>query len=313
MIDERELREMLERRAGTISATPTDAPKAIRRARRRLARNAAVGTLVGLAVLAGASPECGRSRRRRPRRTCPRRPHPTRAPPGWRGHRVRALGAGPGWDLAAQDPEQARSTRSRRPTGSLTVRTARCRNFIKVAEWSSDGRWVAFDVSSTSSMDELCAVRRSESGSRARSVTPTADDAVRRTPRHRGRHPLRGALGTWSPVGARLAYARSTGGPTSCSSSTHSMAVRHLSERGWTLTTIGVVARRHPDRLRDGGSRVRGRGGWGETVAVGLVRSTSSTSPGRPTAHRSWSTTRSEVRVQDMNADGSDLHPVLQR
>jgi Tol biopolymer transport system component len=54
MIDERELREMLERRAGTISATPTDAPKAIRRARRRLARNAAVGTLVGIAVLAGA-------------------------------------------------------------------------------------------------------------------------------------------------------------------------------------------------------------------------------------------------------------------
>ena len=54
MIDERELREMLERRASTISATPTDAPKAIRRARRRLTRNAAVGTLVGLVVLAGA-------------------------------------------------------------------------------------------------------------------------------------------------------------------------------------------------------------------------------------------------------------------
>jgi hypothetical protein len=54
MIDERELREMLERRAATISASPTDAPKAIRRARRRLARNAAVGTLVGLAALVGA-------------------------------------------------------------------------------------------------------------------------------------------------------------------------------------------------------------------------------------------------------------------
>ncbi|MET1011594.1 MAG: hypothetical protein ABWY83_04375 [Actinomycetota bacterium] len=53
MIDERELREMLERRASTISATPTDAPKAIRRARRRIALNAAVGTLVGLVVLAG--------------------------------------------------------------------------------------------------------------------------------------------------------------------------------------------------------------------------------------------------------------------
>jgi Tol biopolymer transport system component len=51
MIDERKLREMLERRAATISATPTDALKAIRRARWRLARNAAVGALVGLGVL----------------------------------------------------------------------------------------------------------------------------------------------------------------------------------------------------------------------------------------------------------------------
>ena len=54
MIDERELTEMLERRAATISASPTHAPKAIRRARRRLARNAAVGTLVGLVALVGA-------------------------------------------------------------------------------------------------------------------------------------------------------------------------------------------------------------------------------------------------------------------
>ena len=54
MIDERKLREMLERRAATVAANPTDAPKAIRRARRRLARNAAVGTLVGLVALVGA-------------------------------------------------------------------------------------------------------------------------------------------------------------------------------------------------------------------------------------------------------------------
>jgi Tol biopolymer transport system component len=54
MINERQVREMLERRAGTISATPSDEPTAIRRARRRLALNATVGGLVGLAVVAGA-------------------------------------------------------------------------------------------------------------------------------------------------------------------------------------------------------------------------------------------------------------------
>jgi Tol biopolymer transport system component len=54
MIDERQVRDMLERRAGTISATPTDEAKAIRRARRRLALNATVGGFVGLVLVAGA-------------------------------------------------------------------------------------------------------------------------------------------------------------------------------------------------------------------------------------------------------------------
>ena len=53
MMDERELRQMLERRAATISATPTDEPKAIRRARRRLALNATVAGILGVAVVAG--------------------------------------------------------------------------------------------------------------------------------------------------------------------------------------------------------------------------------------------------------------------
>lgn len=81
MIDERELREMLERRAGTISATPSDAPTAIRRARRRLARNAAVGTLVGLAVFAGALAGV-RTIQATPTPADPPTPTPTPAPLG---------------------------------------------------------------------------------------------------------------------------------------------------------------------------------------------------------------------------------------
>ncbi|MEX2458058.1 MAG: hypothetical protein WD770_03625 [Actinomycetota bacterium] len=53
MIEERDVRKMLERRAEAISAAPTDEPKAIRRARRRLALNATVAGLVGVAVVAG--------------------------------------------------------------------------------------------------------------------------------------------------------------------------------------------------------------------------------------------------------------------
>jgi len=53
-VNEHELREMLQHRAGTISAIPTEAPKAIRRARRRLLFNVTVGALAGLAIIAGA-------------------------------------------------------------------------------------------------------------------------------------------------------------------------------------------------------------------------------------------------------------------
>lgn len=53
MIDDREIREMLERRVATIPASPTATAKAIKRARRRLAVNAVVGGLLGVAVVAG--------------------------------------------------------------------------------------------------------------------------------------------------------------------------------------------------------------------------------------------------------------------
>jgi len=50
MIDEREVREMLLRRAGAVPATPVDTPTAVRRARRRLVLNGAVATVTALAI-----------------------------------------------------------------------------------------------------------------------------------------------------------------------------------------------------------------------------------------------------------------------
>ena len=130
MIDERELREMLERRAGTISASPTDAPKAIRRARRRLALNVAVGTLVGLAMLAGAFAGF---------RTIQAAPtpadHPTPTPSGTVLRRDGEVITTEDGRLVAVDPD----------TGESRIVVDLEQPGIGNAAWSPDGRWLAYD------------------------------------------------------------------------------------------------------------------------------------------------------------------------
>jgi Tol biopolymer transport system component len=129
MIDERELREMLERRAGMISATPADAPKAVRRARRRLALNTAVGTLVGLVVLVGALAGV-----RAIQTASPTPADPTPTPPG--AGEVLTVG---GRDLVAQDPDSG-EVRTIVDAETLPERA----EGITSAAWSHDRRWVAF-------------------------------------------------------------------------------------------------------------------------------------------------------------------------
>jgi hypothetical protein len=130
MIDERELREMLERRAGAIAATPTDAPKAVRRARRRLALNAAVGTVLGLAVLAGAFAGV---------RTIQAAPTPADPPveprPAPAGEVLTVMRP----DLVARNPD---SGEVRRVVDAKTL-PERAEG-ITSAAWSHDRRWVAF-------------------------------------------------------------------------------------------------------------------------------------------------------------------------
>src|SRR5215204_4184960 len=50
MIDDHDVREMLQRRADTVPATPVDTPTAVRRARRRLVLNGAVATVAAAAI-----------------------------------------------------------------------------------------------------------------------------------------------------------------------------------------------------------------------------------------------------------------------
>jgi Tol biopolymer transport system component len=137
MIDERELREMLERRARTISATPTGAPKAVRRARRRLVLNGAVGVLVGLAVLAGA---LAGFRTIQAAPTPADRPTPsvTPTPSGTVLRRDGEVITSEAGGLVAVDPDTGESR--------ILVDGGQTQRRIGTAAWSPDGRWVAYDL-----------------------------------------------------------------------------------------------------------------------------------------------------------------------
>jgi dipeptidyl aminopeptidase/acylaminoacyl peptidase len=187
MIDERELREMLERRARTISATPTDAPKAIRRARRRLVLNGAVGVLVGLAVLAGALAGV------RTIEAAPKpadRPKPSIGPnainPVQRRGNEALVFSGPHLadaanEVVAADPGTGETR--------VLVDAEELGGSLDSAAWSADGRWVAFELRRVCASDPLNGGLWVTDGTgQARRVTC-------------------GGLWAWSPTSARLVVA----------------------------------------------------------------------------------------------------------
>lgn len=141
MIDERELREMLERRAGTISATPADAPKAVQRARRRLVLNAAVGTVVGFVVLVGALAGVRAIQTAAPIPADPPvEPRPAPAPLG-AGEVLTSTDPWEAREIVAQDPD---SGEVRTIVDAKVLPERAEAEGITEAAWSHDRRWVAF-------------------------------------------------------------------------------------------------------------------------------------------------------------------------
>ena len=136
MIDERELREMLQRRAGAISATPTDAPVAVRRARRRLALNAVVGTLVGLAVLAGAFAGI-RTIQAAPTPADPPTPAP---PPASLGSLAYVLDG----DVYVADPDGSNAVKIADGRSIEDCGDGRGEFWGEGSMWSPDGRYLAY-------------------------------------------------------------------------------------------------------------------------------------------------------------------------
>jgi Tol biopolymer transport system component len=207
MIDERELREILRRRAGTISASPTDAPKAIRRARWRLALNAAVGTLVGLAVLAGAFAGV------KAIDTAPRpadHPKPSIGP-----NAVSPVQRRDGETLVytseegSNDPIYSAAAVVAADPGTgetrVLVDEEELGGSLDSAAWSADGRWVAFETLRGCHLDPL------KAGIWVTDGTGPAQQVTSRP--CRGPNDLGGGeLWAWSPTSARLVVARDLSG-----------------------------------------------------------------------------------------------------
>ena len=315
MIDEHDLREMLRRRASTVPTTEVDAPKAARRGRRRLLANGALAVLA-TAAIAGATFAGIQAVRTAPIPA----DRPTPRLPEMRGNGevlvFERLGTGPGWDLAAQDPGSGEVRKIVETDGIVDcTEPSRCTNVVESAEWSSDGRWVAFEVSNSSIYPLVggpCGptvgiwVQRA-SGDPRQLTTPCDATPGADAPEE---------TWTWSPSGARLAYARIDG-------ETDELFVIDPSDgRRTSLGTAdeGLIGEDtvgwSPDGSRiayadgdsvyvidaDGGERSLLADSFDEIIKVAWS----------PDGTHILVHDQGRYRIQVMNADGSDLHPVLE-
>jgi Tol biopolymer transport system component len=235
------------------------------------------------------------------------------------------LGTGLGWDLAAQDPETGEVRKLVETDGIVDCSdTEGCSSFVESAEWSSDGRWLAFEVSNTS-LDGPplgpCAptvgVWVTNALGELRQLTTPCDTMPP------GSEVAVEEMWEWSPDGTRIAYAQIDG-------ETDELFVIDPSDGGRTsLGTAGIprdgaappampgwALEWSPDGTRiayvEGGSVsvVDVDGGERSLLADSFV----------DIVEIAWSPDGTHIlvhdqgryRIQVMNADGSDLHVVLE-
>jgi hypothetical protein len=259
-------------------------------------------------------------------RSAPRPADPTPAPPEFRQGSefvvFETLGTGAGWDLAAQDPETGEIRKIVETDGIVDCADPEpCANFVKSAEWSADGRWLAFEVS-VASLDgpptgpcgPTVGLWVTSGLGDPRQLTTPCD-----APPQRPDIPVE-ELWEWSPDGARLAYARVDGAtdelfvidPSDGSRTSLGRVDGNLTETGLMTAALEWS----PDGTRiayaDGGSiyAVEVDGGERSLLASGF--------PGL--VDILWSPDGTQILVHDhtryrlrvMNADGSDLHVLLE-
>jgi Tol biopolymer transport system component len=150
MIDEHDVREVLQRRADAVPAAPIDAPTAVRRARRRLVLNGAVATVAAAAIAVATFTGIDAIR------SAPIPADPPPPSPGVQrqnGEVLHFTGVpleSPG-DLVAVNPE----------TGEERV-IVEDLDTVYSASWSAGGHWVAYETEGPDGDRELWVVSASQ-------------------------------------------------------------------------------------------------------------------------------------------------------
>ena len=233
---------------------------------------------------------------------------------------------GAGWDLGAQDPETG-DVRTIVETAGIVDGVDKCpshgpcSNYIRKAEWSPDGRWVAFEVSHADLDGPAIGPCGPTVGLWVQG--PTGEPRQLTTPCDA---PSSGSDGPveevweWSPVDARLAYVRIDG-------ETDELFVIDPSDATRTSLVTGNIDTPYPPPLASSlawspdGSRIAYADG-SSVYEVGVENGERSLLADSfdDIVHVAWSPDGSRFlvhdqgryRIQVMNADGSDLHVVLQ-
>ena len=250
----------------------------------------------------------------------PARPAEPPTPPTPSGDVLRTNGeviterpGGPAWGLAARDPETSEVRKIVDTQGIIQCsgHGAICENFISSAEWSSDGRWVAFDVS-FGSLDRMpwgpcgqtAGVWVGNATGNPRQLTAPCDA----TP---------GAEGiqeqwAWSPVDAQLAYARVDGEADELFVIDPSDGRRTRLATADDLTALEWSADGTRIAYADGGAFYEVPVDGGErTLLVDSVADVVNIE-WSPDGTRIMILDRGRNRLQVMNADGSNLHVLIE-
>ena len=228
--------------------------------------------------------------------------------------------AGAGWDLAAQDPATGKARTIVQTDGLVDCADrAACTNFIRKAEWSADGRWVAFEISNASLDGPALGPCSSEVGIWVQGAegSPRQLTTPCEAPPSGSHQPVR-ELWAWSPVGARLAYVRIDG-------RTDELFVIDPQGTSTSLVT-GNVDPPYPVESSslawspDGSQIAYVDGSSVYAVDVDGGERSLLADSFEDIIDIAWSPAGTHILVQDqtryriqvMNADGSDLHVLLQ-